>query len=100
MYDPAQMKKLKTMRELAPQGMAAFDALNAAVFKDGALPLKVKELIAVAVAVTTQCPYCIDAHVKKAKAAGASEAELTEATLVAAALRAGGAVTHGTHAIS
>lgn len=99
MYDAANMKKLKTMRELAPEGMAAFDALNAAVFKDGALSIKVKELIAVAVAVTTQCPYCIEAHVKKAKAAGATEAELTEATLVAAALRAGGAVTHGTHAI-
>ena len=99
MYDAANMKKLKTMKELAPEGMAAFDALNAAVFKDGALSVKVKELIAVAVAVTTQCPYCIDAHVKKAKAAGATDAELTEATLVAAALRAGGAVTHGTHAI-
>lgn len=99
MYDAANMKKLKTMKELAPEGMAAFDALNAAVFKEGALSLKVKELIAVAVAVTTQCPYCIDAHVKKAKAAGATDAELTEATLVAAALRAGGAVTHGTHAI-
>jgi AhpD family alkylhydroperoxidase len=99
MYDAANMKKLKTMKELAPEGMAAFDALNAAVFKDGALPVKVKELIAVAVAMTTQCPYCIEAHVKKAKAAGATEAELTEATLVAAALRAGGAVTHGTHAI-
>ncbi|AMV26041.1 Carboxymuconolactone decarboxylase family protein [Gemmata sp. SH-PL17] len=99
MYDPANLKKLKTMKELAPEGMAAFDALNAAVFKDGALSVKVKELIAVAVAVTTQCPYCIDVHVKKAKAAGATEAELTEATLVAAALRAGGAVTHGTHAI-
>jgi AhpD family alkylhydroperoxidase len=99
MYDPANMKKLKAMKELAPEPMAAFDALNAAVFKDGALSVKVKELIAVAVAVTTQCPYCIDAHVKKAKAAGATEAELTEATLVSAALRAGGSVTHGTHAI-
>jgi AhpD family alkylhydroperoxidase len=99
LYDAANMKKLRTMKELAPEGMAAFDALNAAVFKDGALPVKVKELIAVAVAMTTQCPYCIEAHVKKAKAAGATEAELTEATLVAAALRAGGAVTHGTHAI-
>jgi AhpD family alkylhydroperoxidase len=99
MYDPANMKKFKALRELAPEPMAAFDALNAAVFKDGALTVKVKELIAVAVAVTTQCPYCIDAHVKKAKAAGATEAELTEATMVAAALRAGGAVTHGTHAI-
>ena len=99
MYDPANMKKLKAMKELAPEPMAAFDALNAAVFKDGALSVKAKELIAVAVAVTTQCPYCIDVHVKKAKAAGASDAELTEATMVAAALRAGGAVTHGTHAI-
>ena len=99
MYDPANLKKLKAMKELAPEPMAAFDALNAAVFKDGALSVKVKELIAVAVAVTTQCPYCIDAHMKKAKAAGASDAELTEATMVAAALRAGGAVTHGTHAI-
>ncbi len=99
MYDATNMKKIKTLRELAPEGMAAFDALNAAVFKDGALSMKVKELIAVAVAVTTQCPYCIDAHVKKAKIAGCTDAELTEATLVAAALRAGGAVTHGTHAI-
>jgi AhpD family alkylhydroperoxidase len=99
MYDSANLKKLKAMRELAPEPMAAFDALNAAVFKDGALSVKVKELIAVAVALTTQCPYCIEVHVKKAKAAGATEAELTEATLVSAALRAGGSVTHGTHAI-
>jgi AhpD family alkylhydroperoxidase len=99
MYDPANMKKLKDMKALAPEAMAAFDGLNAAVFKDGALSVKVKELIAVAVAVTTQCPYCIDAHVKKAKAAGVTDAELVEATMVVAALRAGGAVTHGTHAI-
>lgn len=99
MYDLANLKKLKAMKEHAPEALAAFDALNHAVFKDGALSLKVKELMAVAVAVTTQCPYCIDAHVKKAKAAGATDAELTEATMVAAALRAGGAVTHGTHAI-
>ena len=52
MYDAANLKKLKTMKELAPEGMAAFDALNAAVFKDGALSVKVKELIAVAVAMT------------------------------------------------
>lgn len=99
MYDSANMKKLKTMKELAPEGMAAFDAPNAAVFEDGALPVEVKELIAVGVAMTTQCPYGIAAHVKKAKAACATEAELTGATLVAAALRADGAVTHGTHPI-
>lgn len=99
MYDPAQLKKMKTLRELAPDGMAAFDALNAAVFKDGALSVKVKELIAVGVALTTQCPYCIEVHAKKAKAAGCTDAELAEAGLVAAALRAGGAVTHATHTI-
>jgi AhpD family alkylhydroperoxidase len=99
MYDPANLKKLKTLKELAPDAMAAFTAFDAAVFKEGALSVKVKELIAVAVAMTTQCPYCIDIHAKKAKAAGCSDAELAEATLVAAALRAGGAVTHGTHAI-
>src|SRR5262249_30237381 len=99
MYDAAHLKKLKDMRALAPEPMAAFHALNAAVFKDGALTVKMKELIAVAVAMTTQCPYCIAVHTKNAKAAGATEAELVEATMVAAALRAGGAVTHGTHAI-
>jgi AhpD family alkylhydroperoxidase len=99
MYDMANMKKLKTLKELAPDGMGAFNAFNEAVFKDGALPVKVKEMIAVAVALTTQCPYCIEIHAKKAKAAGCTDAELAEVTLVAAALKAGGAVTHGTHVI-
>jgi len=99
MYDMANMKKLKTMKELAPDAMNAFNAFNAAIFKEGALSVKVKELIAVAVALTTQCPYCIEIHAKHAKAAGCSEAELAEVTMVAAALRAGGAVTHGTHVI-
>ena len=99
MYDMANMKKLKTLKELAPDAMGAFNAFNEAVFKEGALPVKVKELIAVAVALTTQCPYCIEIHAKKAKAAGCSEAELAEVTMVAAALKAGGAVTHGTHVI-
>lgn len=97
MYDSANFKQLKNLKAVAPEPMAAFDALNAAVFKDGALTVKVKELIAVAVAMTTQCPYCIEYHAKQARAAGASDAELAEATMVAAALRAGGAVTHGTH---
>ena len=99
MYDMNHLSKLKTLGTHAPDAMKAFQAFDAAAFADGALSVKVKELIAVAVAVTTQCPYCIEIHAKKAKAAGASDAELSEATLVAAALRAGGAVTHATHAI-
>jgi AhpD family alkylhydroperoxidase len=57
------------------------------------------ELVAVAVALTTQCPYCIEIHTKKAKKASATEQELAETTLVAAALRAGAAMTHGTHTL-
>jgi AhpD family alkylhydroperoxidase len=99
MYDPANLKKLKTLKDLAPDAMNAYAAFDASVFKEGALSIHVKELIAIAVAMTTQCPYCIEIHAKKAKAAGCTEAEIAEATLVAAALRAGGAVTHATHAI-
>ena len=99
MYDMANIKKLKTLKELAPEGMAAFFAFDEAVMKDGAIPARTKELIALAVAFTTQCPYCIEIHAKKAKAAGCTDAEIAEATLVAAAMRAGGAITHGTHAI-
>ncbi len=99
MYDSANLKKLRTLKELAPDAMTAFHAFNDAVFAEGALSVKIKELIAVAVAVTTQCPYCIDIHTKKAKSAGCTEAELAEATLVSAALRAGGSVTHASHVI-
>jgi len=99
MYDMKNFAKLKNLQALSPEIMNAFFAFDGAVFKDGAISLKYKELIAVAVAVTTQCPYCIEAHAKRAKEAGASEEELAEATLVAAAIRAGGAVTHATHTI-
>ncbi|WP_254508750.1 carboxymuconolactone decarboxylase family protein [Anatilimnocola floriformis] len=97
MYDKANLKKLKKIGQLAPEAWKGFLAFDEAAFKDGAIPAKYKELIAVAVAVTTQCPYCIEIHGDRAKKAGATEAELAEASLVAAAIRAGGAVTHATH---
>ena len=99
MYDPSQLKKLKKFGELTPAAWEGFLAWDKAVMADGAIPAKTKELIAVAVAMTTQCPYCIDIHTKKAKAAGCGEAEIAEAVMVAAALRAGGAITHGTHSL-
>jgi AhpD family alkylhydroperoxidase len=98
MYD-TKNPKLKMLGALAPETWKAFLAVDEAAFKHGVIPLKYKELMAVAVALTTQCPYCIDVHAKRAKKAGASEEELAETTLIAAALRAGGAVTHGTHAL-
>src|ERR671912_253322 len=99
MYDLKNLGKFKRLGELAPEPFKAFAAFDAAVMAGGVVPLKYKELIAVAVALTTQCPYCIDIHATKARAAGATEGELAEATLVAAALRAGAAMTHGTHAL-
>ena len=99
MYDMKNLAKLKKLGQLTPESMKAFQAFDAAATADGAVPRKYKELMAVAVALTTQCPYCIEIHAKKARKAGATEQELAETTLVAAALRAGGAVTHGTHTL-
>src|SRR6476659_8003079 len=93
------LARLKKLGELAPEAFRAFQTFDQAAFAGGVIPLKYKELMAVSVALTTQCPYCIEIHAKKAKAAGASEQELAETTLVTAALRAGGAVTHGTHTL-
>jgi AhpD family alkylhydroperoxidase len=97
-YNKANLGKLKKIDNLAPEVMKAFWAFDKAAVADGAIPVKYKELIAVAVAHTTQCPYCIDIHAGNARKAGASDAELVEAAIVAAALRAGAAVTHATHA--
>ena len=77
--------------------MKAFQALDQAALADGAIPKKYKELIAVAVALTTQCPYCLEIHKKHAEEAGATQEELAEVTFVTAALRSGAAVVHGTH---
>ena len=99
MYDMKNLTKLKKLGELAPEAWKGFVAFDEAAFKDGAVPLKYKELMAVAVALTTQCPYCIEIHTRKARQAGATDVELAETTLVAAALRAGAAVVHGTHCL-
>lgn len=88
---------MKDLRESAPEMVSAFFGFDKAVFNknSGNLDLATRELIAVGVAVTTQCPYCIADHSKRAVHAGASKADVAEAVMVAAALRAGGGVTHG-----
>jgi|SRR3989440_8288109 AhpD family alkylhydroperoxidase len=100
MYNKNNLGRIKKMDTLAPEVMKAFWAFDKAAVAAGAISVKYKELIAVAVATTTQCPYCIDIHASNARKAGATEAELVEAAMVAASLRAGGAVTHATHALS
>ena len=99
MYDMKNLEKFARFAELTPEAFNGFVAFDAASFQGGAIPVKHKELMAVAVALTTQCPYCIEIHSKRARRAGATEQELAETALVAAALRAGSAMTHGTHAL-
>lgn len=99
-HDPVDLRFLKQMGKLAPNEFTAWLNLDKIVAReDGAIPRKYRELIALAVACTTQCPYCIEVHVKAAKAAGASREEVTESSFIAAALRAGGAATHGAMAL-
>jgi AhpD family alkylhydroperoxidase len=97
MYATENLKKLAWTGKFAPQTMNAFVAYDKAAMADGAIPKKYKELMAIAVALTTQCAYCIEVHRQAALKAGVTEHELAEAVHVAAALRAGAAVTHGTH---
>jgi AhpD family alkylhydroperoxidase len=100
MYDMKNLGKLKALDVNAPEAMKAFWAFDKAAMAAGSISSKNKELIALAVAFTTQCPYCIEIHTKRAREAGATEQELAEVVAVAAALRAGGAITHGSHAMA
>jgi AhpD family alkylhydroperoxidase len=100
MYKKENLTRIKKMNGIAPEVMKAFWAFDKAAVAAGAIPMKYKELIAVAVALTTQCPYCIDIHSGNARKAGATDAEIVEAAMVAASLRAGAAVTHATHALT
>jgi AhpD family alkylhydroperoxidase len=86
-------------KQLAPGIHDAFQEFSRQVFADGALDEKTKELIAVAVAHVTQCPYCIRGHTKAALRKGADERELMEAIWGAAEMRAGGAYAHSTLAL-
>lgn len=97
MYSKDNLSRLPKLGELAAEATKAFWAYDKAALAGGVIPKKYKELMAIAVALTTQCPYCIEAHRGEALKAGATEQELAEVVHVAAALRAGGAITHGTH---
>ena len=93
---PADLAYAKELIKLAPTEAQGFLALkNATEREDGQLAPKYRELIAIAVALTTQCVYCIDVHSKNAVKAGASRAEIAEVVFITAALRAGAAVGHG-----
>jgi len=99
MYPTASRELAMKRSTLAPKADAAFRAFNDAVFADGALPGKAKQLIAVAAAHVTQCPYCIRGHTRAALKAGATREEIMEAIWVAAEMRAGAAYAHAALAV-
>lgn len=99
-HDSDDLKKLGDFKQLAPTEFNAFVGFDKIVGReDGAIPRKYRELIALAVACTTQCPYCLEVHTRAAKRAGATREEVAETSMLAAALRAGAAVTHGALAL-
>ena len=97
MYDMKNLAQLKKLDENAVDGMKAFWAFDKVAYEPGAIDALHKQLMALAVAMTTQCPYCLELHRKAAVDAGATEAMIAETAVVAAAMRAGAAVTHATH---
>ena len=99
-HDSEDLKQLGEFKRLAPTEFSAFVEFDKIVGRDGgAIPRKYRELIAIAVACTTQCPYCLDVHTRAAKRANATREEVAETAMLAAALRAGAAVTHGALAV-
>jgi AhpD family alkylhydroperoxidase len=99
LYDSDDLKKLPKLGAGAPAAWKGFLDFDKAAFADGAIPIKYKELMALAVALTTQCPYCLLIHKEKALKAGATAEEISETAFIAAAMRAGAAVTHATHLV-
>ncbi len=97
---PEDIQQIPSLLKLAPtesQAFLAFDHITKR--KDGTIPLKTREFIALAVALTTQCAYCLDVHTRGAKLAGATEEELAELISIAAAVRAGATMGHGLMAL-
>jgi AhpD family alkylhydroperoxidase len=98
-YPVATKERAEQRKRLAPKPAEAFKAFSRSVFAEGALEVKTKQLIAVAVAHVTQCPYCIRGHTAAALQQGATAEEIMEAIWVAAEMRAGGAYAHSALAL-
>lgn len=98
-YPQTTVELAARRKNLAPDIHEAFTSFGQRVFADGALPVKIKQLIAVATAHVTQCPYCIRGHTKAALRHGATPEEIMEAIWVAAEMRTGAAYAHSVLAL-
>jgi len=94
------LKRLGKLNQAGNDAWKQFQQFNKAAMAEGAIPGKYKELIALGVALTTQCSYCLEIHRKEAEAKGATQEEIAETIMVATVLRAGATVTHGTEILS
>ncbi len=94
-YDSDDLKKFGDITRVNPElGKQFFDYYNSTL-KEGALSAREKSLIALAVAHTLKCPYCIDAYSSACLEKGADEAQMNEALHVAASMAAGVTLVHG-----
>lgn len=99
LYPKYSSKIIEKRAELDPERLDAWRNFSKTVFKEGKLSEETKQLIAIAVAHVTQCPYCIRSHTKQALRKGVSKEEIMEAIWIAAEMRAGAAVAHSAIAI-
>ncbi len=93
-YDMDTRQQRETLYGLKKELLESFGAFDSKAFEDGAIPKKTKELIAVACAHITRCPYCIAGHTRRAKKFGATDEEIAEAIFVAVAMNAGASLAH------
>ncbi|GAB3176736.1 MULTISPECIES: arsenosugar biosynthesis-associated peroxidase-like protein [Telluribacter] len=94
-YNAEDLKKFGKIGEFQETLAKKFFDYYGEVFAEGALTAREKSLIALAVAHTVQCPYCIDAYTVDTMEKGCSEQEMMEAVHVAAAIRGGASLVHG-----
>ncbi len=94
-YNPDHLPQFDRIGEGSPELAEKFFAYYGAVFAEGALSAREKALIALAVAHTVQCPYCIDAYSKSCLQQGSDLEQMTEAVHVATAIRGGASLIHG-----
>ncbi|MNC30858.1 Alkyl hydroperoxide reductase AhpD [compost metagenome] len=100
LFKKSSFKRIGEFNSLSPEIFKAFVSFEKLALAEGKLTAKFKELIAIAIAHTTGCPYCIEAHVKQAKKNGVSKEEMAESIMVATALKAGSAMAHGVNALN
>lgn len=94
-YDPADLKKFGDIADFEPELAKKFFDYYGDVFAEGALTVREKALIALAVSHAIQCPYCIDAYTSESLQKGSTEKQMMEAVHVAAAIRSGASLVHG-----